>query len=197
MEIKECPQCGAPAKPSLRSCEYCNAEFFITSIAYLSGFDAAGLQKYLKHYKSLLSSELNNVEGNLGLGLCYLQLGMYSMAIKSFEIIILNSPHISQSYYYFCLSKIGGRRIMTMSLKEVKDLEAYLNTAFQLDSNSAICLLLLAIIKYDYYASNGLKVISPTYQDLLKTVNWDNLNNGEIARLKQCVRLPDYSLFNI
>lgn len=36
MEVKECPQCGAPVNVSGKKCEYCGAEFFISCLAYLS-----------------------------------------------------------------------------------------------------------------------------------------------------------------
>ena len=63
MEIKECPQCGAPASPSMKCCEYCKAEFFVTSLAYLSSFEETAVKKYLQAYKKMTVSNPDDVEG--------------------------------------------------------------------------------------------------------------------------------------
>ena len=196
MEIKECPMCSASISPSSKRCEYCKAEFFITSIAYLSSFDNSGIQKYLQHYKSLTKSNPDDPEGQLGLGLCYLLLGMYPLAMKAFENIITNSPEISQSYYYYCLSLIAGRRVKMMSLNEIRKIETYLNTAIQLDDNHHY-LVLLSIIKNDYYISNGLKEPLPSYSELLRQIDFTSLNDNELSRIKISVKIPDYSVYNI
>jgi hypothetical protein len=62
MEVTECPQCGAPSKPSSQKCEYCKAEFFVSSLAYLGKFDSSGVNKYLKHYKDLTGHDTNSTE---------------------------------------------------------------------------------------------------------------------------------------
>src|SRR5208283_795201 len=144
MEVSECPQCGATVAPSDRKCAYCKAEFFVTSLAYLGRFDSGGVGKYLKHYKELSRQDPHNTEGSLGLGLCYLQMGTYPLAQKCFEQVIDASPDVSQAYYYYALSNMRGRRLMTLPLNEVRRLEAYLNTAIQLDGEMAQYKLLLA-----------------------------------------------------
>ncbi|NOQ23045.1 MAG: tetratricopeptide repeat protein, partial [Candidatus Aegiribacteria sp.] len=144
MEVIECPQCGAAATPSDRKCSYCKAEFFVTSLAYLGNFDSSGVGKYLKHYKGLTRLDPDNNEGLLGLGLCYLQMGTYTLAQKSFEQIIDASPDVSQAYYYYALSDIKGRRLMTLSLTEARRLDTYLKTAIQLDGEIPQYKLLLA-----------------------------------------------------
>lgn len=197
MEIKECPQCGATVSPSAKKCDYCGAEFFITSIAYLSNFDNSGIQKYLKYYKKVTKEKPNDVEGQLGLGLCFLQLNMYPMAQKSFEKVIENSPEIPESYYYSCMSIIAGRRVMTLSLNEIRKIETFLNTSIQLDNTKEHYKLLLSMIKYDYYIVNGMKETIPTYSDLMNSIDFNSINDAEINRLKESVKVSDYGLFKI
>ncbi|MGI6393977.1 MAG: hypothetical protein ACOX2F_04510 [bacterium] len=197
MEIKECPQCGANVSPSAKKCDYCKAEFFITSIAYLSSFDNSGIQKYLKHYKEVIKLNPDDIEGHLGLGLCFLQLNMYPMAQKSFEKVIENSPEISESYYYCCLSIIAGRRLKTLPLNEIRKLETFLNTAIQLDDKKEQYKLLLSMIKNDYYIFNGMKETLPSYSEILNSIDFDSLNSSEINRIKETVKVSDYGLFKI
>jgi len=189
MEISECPQCGAATNPSGRKCEYCKASFYVTSLAYLGGFDSGGVSKYLKHYKELTRQDPNNTEGLLGLGLCYLQMSTYPLAKKCFEQIIEASPDVSQAYYYYSLSTIKKRRLMTLSLNEVRQLETYLNTAIQLDGEMPQYKLLLAMLKRDYYETNGMKVPPPNATELLGEINEIQINRNEINHLRGSVKV--------
>jgi len=195
MEISECPLCGAAAKPSDKKCNYCKSEFFVTSIAYLGNMDSGSFNKYLKYYKELINKEPNNTEGLLGLGLCYLQMGTYPLAQKCFEQIIEHSPEISQSYYYFTLSFIKGRRLMSISLKEAKLIETYLNTAIQLDDSVPQYKLLLAMLKRDYFEMNGLKVQPPCFSDILNNIQGSEISKKEIERLFDSIKVGSQQLF--
>lgn len=189
MEITECPQCGAAAAPSERKCSYCKAEFFVNSLAYLGSFESGGIGKYLKHYKELIRQDPNSTEGLLGLGLCYLQMGTYPLAQKCFEKTIETSPDISQAYYYYSLAVIRGRRLMTLSLNEVRQLETYLNTAIQLNDEISHFKLLLAMFKRDYYETNGMKVPPPSAAELLMSIDGRQINRNELEHLKSSVKV--------
>lgn len=189
MEISECPQCGAAATPSDRKCGYCKAEFFVTSLAYLGGFDSGGVGKYLKHYKKLIRSDPHDTEGLLGLGLCYLQMGTYPLAQKCFEQIIEDSPDVSQAYYYYVLANIKGRRLMTLTLNEARRFETYLNTAAQLDDTIPQYKLLLVMLKRDYYETNGMKVPPPSIAEHVAEIEGNQINKNEIEHLKAAVKV--------
>lgn len=195
MCVKECPQCGAPIDTNKRECDYCKAKLYVSSISYLSSYDVAGIQKYLKYYKEL-SSE-NNIDGYLGLGICYLQLNMYSLALKSFTTVIEKSPEISQAYYYYCLSLIAGQKVSTLSFDTIEKVVSYLNTAMILDPTNNLYPLLLMIINYDFYISNCMLEPNPTYSDLKRIVNIKDIDINEIDRLKKSVKVEDWENFNL
>lgn len=201
METTECPQCGASASPSERKCGYCKAEFFVTSLAYLGSFDSSGIGKYLKHYKELTQDDPRNIEGLLGLGLCYLQMGTFSLAKKSFEQVIEATPDIPQAYYYFALTVIQGRRLMTLSLKEIRQIETYLNTAYQLDSEVPQYKLLLAMVKGDYYEMNGMKILGISARELLQELEGSSILKSELDHLKASIKISNeeryYSILNL
>lgn len=195
MEVTECPQCGAASTPSDRRCNYCKAEFFVTSLAYLGGYDSGGVGKYLKHYKELTRQEPENTEGLLGLGLCYLQMGMYPLGEKYFQQIIDASPEISQAYYYLSLSKIKGRRLRSVPLSEVRQLESFLNTALMLDDAIPHYKLLMAMVRRDYYELNGMKSSSPTSSELLMNVTECEVNKNEVERLQEAVKVGNPEVY--
>jgi tetratricopeptide (TPR) repeat protein len=195
MEVTECPQCGAPASPSERKCGYCKAQFFVTNLAYLESLDSESVGKYLKHYKELTRKDPDSAEGLLGLGLCYLQMGTYPLARKSFERVIEIAPEVASAYYYHSLSTIAGRRLMTLPLKEIRSIESFLETSIQVDGDLPQCKLLLAMLKRDYYETNGMRVNPPSVDALLSDIGNRNIDELEISRLRDSVRIGDESIF--
>lgn len=168
MNVTECPQCGAPAIQNAKSCDYCKAPFSIDSLSRLSSFDKEGVDKYIKSYKNK-TIEGNETESTLGLGLCYLNIGNYTLSTIHFKKLITLSPELADAYYYLALSLIKGRRIKLLTLKEIREIEELLNTSLELDSENFKYDLLLAAIKFDYYRTSGLVVKSPTDDELIES----------------------------
>jgi len=197
MQVTECPQCGAPASPSVRACGYCKAEFFITSVAYLGKLDQNGVGKYLKHYKALAQQDQGNAEAHLGLGITYLHLGMWPLAMKCFEKVIDLAPEVPQSYFYWALSKIGGRRLMTLPLGDVRQIETYINTAVQLSPDLTTAKLLLALLKEDYFDGNGMRVNPPSATELRADIQGKEVNETELQMMRRCVRVDETCVFSV
>ena len=191
MEVRECPQCGAPVtNSSERQCAYCKAEFFVDSLATLRRFDPNEVNKYLKSYATLVNQDPHDPEGLLGLGLCYLQMDMYPLAQKQFEQIIETSPEVMPAYYYYVLASIKGRRLMTLRLSEVRQFETYLQPVVLFDSEiSNYSRILLAMIKRDYYAVNGMKVPPPSAEELLSYLHGKEIDENEVRKLTQSVKV--------
>lgn len=166
--VEECPQCGASVNLSLKHCEYCGSKFIVSNLSYLEGFNREGIDKYLRHYKKLHRSHQDDAEVNISLGLCYLNLGLFDLAKKHFETVIDFNPEYSDSYYFMVLSMMKKRKPMNLKLKEVKTIEEYLNAAILLDDQNAKYYYLLAIIKYEYYYKNGLKMVDWTFEELIE-----------------------------
>ncbi len=183
MEIKECPQCGAPTSPSAKCCEYCKAEFFVTSLAYLSNFEESAVKKYLQAYKKMAISNPDDIEGHMGLALCYLQTKCYPLALKEFQKIVDDFPDVALAYYYECLAMIGGRRIKILPLKDIKMIETLLDTAIQIDNDNGIYKLLLGIVRYDYFVLNNMKINGSTPNDLIQEAFSCQIETKEVERL--------------
>ena len=189
MEIKECPQCGAPASPSMKCCEYCKAEFFVTSLAYLSSFEETAVKKYLQAYKKMTVSNPDDVEGYMGLALCYLQMGTYPLALKGFQKIVDDFPDVALAYYYESLAIIAGRRIKIMPMNDVKKIENLLNTAIQVDDSCGIAKILLGVLVYDYYELNKMKHGGQSSQELIEMGVNDGVDDGELKRMLTAIKI--------
>ena len=166
INVKECPQCGAPLEKNSFKCAYCKADVFITSISYLSNYDNSQIQKYIKSYKEIIEQNPDEDKGYLGLGLCYLQLTMFPLAQKNLAKALELAPENSATYYYYCLSVIAGRRIRSLSLDTVEEIVQYLNTAMNMEPDNPLYVLLAMLIRYDFYVANGLREPKPSHKDL-------------------------------
>lgn len=192
LNIRECPQCGAPLSKNLYKCEYCKAEVFITSISYLSNYDNSQIQKYIKYYKELIQNNPDDDKGYLGLGLCYLQLSMFPLSQKNLAKAMELAPENASVYYYYSLSLIAGQRIRSLSFDTVENLVMYLNTAINMEQNNGLFLFLMMLIKHDFYILNGLREPEPTYKTLFQNLNGVKIDDEELNRLKVCVKVADF-----
>lgn len=188
IKVLICPQCGAPVKMRSNKCEYCEAEFIVTSLAYLDKFDKAGINKYVNHYKQLLKDNPDDGELNCAMGICYLDLGLYDMANRYFARAIEQIPDCGDSYYYYALSLLKGKRPKVLTLSEIRTIEGYLNAATQIDSTRSIYYYLWALIKHDFYIMNGLTMGSPTVEELTAAAESRQLEQEEIDKLLR--RIP-------
>ena len=104
-------------------------------------------------------------------------------------------PEYPDAYYYYGLSLIRGRRPKLLSLSEVKRIEDYLKTAVQLDARPAKYYYLAAILKYDYYLSNGL-LCNPSPDELFLMAEDKDQDAWEIERLLHSVPVRDPDLIS-
>ncbi|MSU62993.1 MAG: hypothetical protein EXS31_11470 [Pedosphaera sp.] len=197
IKVETCPQCGAPAARSANKCAYCEAEFIVTSIASLDGFDKTAINRYISHYKDRLKGEPDNSEINLAMGICYLDLGLYDLAAKFFSKAIEVVPDRADGYYYHALAAIKGRKPKLLTFPEVKKVEEYLNAAIQIDGSKATYYYLWLIIKHEFYVKNGLKINPPTVEDLIAQGSCRNYDKQEIAKMISRVPVTDEELLSV
>jgi len=190
LNVTECPQCGAPADQSQKSCEFCKAPFVINSLGSIANFDKNGIEKYLQVFKNN-KSQGDEVETILGLGLCYLNLKNYTLANIQFKKLVDLAPELAEGYYYLALCIIKGRRLKTLTLKEIKEIEELIVTAQQIDTSAYKYDALLAALKHDYYRTNGMRIASPDENEILSAASNKALDEDEIRSLIDQILLRD------
>ena len=117
------------------------------------------------------------------------------MAIKNFQIVIDLMPEESDVYYYYALSLIRGKHIKTISFKDIKQIEEYLHSAIQLGANAKYYYL-AAIINYDFYSGNGMKIPTPDYNELIDNASSAEYEPDEIKILLNNVIIRDEKLIS-
>jgi len=188
MRVEKCPQCGAPAKMGATRCDYCGAEFVVTSLAELGRLNEGGVRKYLTAYNEVLRCGPDNIEVNCAMGICYLDLGDYDRASKHFERAVDQMPTSSDPYYYYALALLGGRRAKLLQLREIKRIEQHLKTAIQMDPDGSKPYYLWALVRHDYYVQNGLTEPLPGYRELVSQGNNKPSTPREIDKMLE--RIP-------
>ena len=126
------------------------------------------IREYIKKYNENISNNPIDSKSIFSLGLSYLRLNLYDYSIRYFKRSIDLTPENPECYYYYALSLIKGRRPKVLRLNEIRKIQELINTSIQMDNKSKYYYL-SAIINYDYYASNGLKVPEPNYNQLISS----------------------------
>jgi CHAT domain-containing protein len=166
-----------------------------TSFSVLGKAPNDEIHRTLEHYKVAAAKNPGDGESQYAVGLCYLQLGLHELAIKNFTRALELMPDYPDAYYYYGLSLIRGRRPKLLSLPEVKRIEEYLTTALQLDARPAKYYYFAAILKYDYYLSNGL-LCDPSPDELFLMAEDKDQDAWEIERLLHAVPVRDPDLIS-
>ncbi|MBL0386893.1 zinc ribbon domain-containing protein [Tumebacillus sp. ITR2] len=196
LKIVECPQCGAPVRQQRQQCEYCQVALKVQTLSYLDHFDQSSVKKYLQHYKSIHTTFPDVPELNMSIGLCHLNLGLYDMARNHFLKVIEVEPDRSEAYYYVSLSIIKKRKPKNLNLREAKQIERFLEIAIRI-TPTAKFYYLWAILKYEYYYKNGLRVTSPHYDELFAEGHACKKDHSELKSLLDHLTIEDPALLKV
>jgi len=195
IEILKCNGCGANLSPDNIKCDYCGSEHIIKSNDHPLKVEQQQAKKIISYYKAKVKDDPSNGDAVYALGLFYLNLKNYDLAIKNFQIAIDLMPEESDVYYYYALSLIRGKRVKTISFKDIKQIEEYLRSAIQLEANAKYYYL-AAIINYDFYSGNGMKIPTPDYNELIDNASSAEYEPDEIKILLNNVIIRDEKLIS-
>jgi tetratricopeptide (TPR) repeat protein len=167
-----------------------------TSFSVLGRLSKEEIHRHLDHYKSTIVKSPDVGEANYGLALCYLQLGLHDLATKNFKRTLELMPEYADAYYYYGISLVRGRRPKLLSLSEVRLIEQYVETALQLDDRPAKYYYLSAILKFEYYLSNGLICRPPSPDELFFAAEDKEYDPWEVERLLYLIPVRDPELIS-
>lgn len=100
-------------------------------------------------------------------GIQLIEVRAYEQAIATLTEAVGNDPLLAGAYYYLALASLKGRRPRVLTLSQVEDIERKLHSAYELDSSKAHYLYLWALVKFDFYVTNGFLVRPPGIEELL------------------------------
>jgi tetratricopeptide (TPR) repeat protein len=101
-------------------------------------------------------------------GIQLLKARAYEHAIKAFHSAIESEPSEPNNYYYLALALLKGRRPKVLTRTEAESISRHLQTSCVLNSNRSQYYYLWALVKFDFYVSQGLRVSPPDIVELLE-----------------------------
>lgn len=189
-----CSQCGWPFDiEALKSntCKKCRAAILVTSIALLERFDAPAIKRYIERYTQTLAENPQDRDALLGVGICYLKLGLFDLADRFLAKLIDHHPVDPDGYGYRAICLLRGKRPRTASLPVIREADRLIGTAVELAPGDGRYEILLAALRHDYYVINGMRVPFPDPDDLVARAESKYIDALEIAQLLRLMKVGD------
>ncbi len=196
VSILQCSGCGASLSPDNSKCAYCGSVNVITAEVDPFKLDADLKSKYTSYFREKAASNPRDVSALYSVGLFYLELKSYDLAVKNFSEAISQSPDDPDVYYYYVLALNGGKKPRKLMLKDASKMEEYLNTSLQL-SRQAKTLYLLALIKEDFYTGNCLKMPGQDTASLVSEARTLPAADEDISFMLNHVLIKDDNLLSL
>ncbi len=190
MTTESCSQCGwAFDTEALQQnrCRKCKSARLVTSVAYLEKFERPAIQKYIAQYSNSLKNAPTDSEALLAIGICYLKLGLYDLAMGFLARLVEAHPADPQGYYYRAICLFRGKRPRKANRRTAQEAESLVETAIQLDPANGRYDALLATIRDEYYVRNGMRSPPPSPDELLAQARAKHLDAAEIRESHRLV----------
>jgi hypothetical protein len=155
------------------------------------------IQASISQYKLALATNYEDGDLHFQIGLLYLQLRLFDLALKHLRRAVDLCPEGADHYYYCAVAFFRGRRPKALMLQEAQAIERYVEAAISLDARPSKYFLLLALLKLDYYENNGLAVKRPSSRELVAEAKGKEIDIWEIDRLVDALALTDKELLSL
>lgn len=226
-DTKICPYCFETIKSQAIRCKHCHANLadapdtgstygglggvtiggshhkieggihIVTTLGELNGIDVGTKRQLKRTYEEQIRNFPESSKLYLALGLNYLDLKMYDLAIETLGVVQRKNPRNADILYYTALANIKGRRPKILKLSEIRLIESQLRAAIELDESQSHYTYLWAILKYDYYLVNGLKIPLPSIDELLFGASKREVNSDEIRQMFKHISVPNNPITEI
>ena len=189
MNFSECPKCGAPPVGQAPTrCTYCGVTFQINSVGSAHSLSVEDAKKFIATFRSKATSGDSGLEVRLATALCHLRMENFAIAKPLFTRLLTDFPESPDAYYMLALSILAGRKLKTISLGDAREIEGLLNNAIAIDEKQEYWLL-MAGLKYGYFRTNGLKIPSPTDDEIIASNSIAGVNPVEARALLASIGL--------
>ena len=162
----------------------------IRNLTELDEIDENKKRKLLILYEGQVRDFPERARAHFALGLSYLDLHLYDRALEYLKKAIGKGSREANLHYYIALASLGGKQPRVLSYARIKEVESYIRAAIREDRGSSNAMLLWAIIKYDYYLSNGLAVPPPSIEELLVAAQGGGRQHSEARLILKHLPLP-------
>lgn len=179
----------APARPGSDPLD-------VESLAGLARLSRAEVMVRLERYGTAARLTPGSGSTVMGKALLYLHLARYGEAMEGFSATTRLLPASSRAHLYLAIAVLGGRKPRTVPLSDIRRVLAALDTAAVLDPGDGLPNLLLAVVKQDYFPTQGLRVPPPAVQEHLRAVVASGIDRAELAAARPLLAVHDSALLD-
>ncbi|MBI3714120.1 MAG: hypothetical protein HY253_14325 [Burkholderiales bacterium] len=189
-----CSQCGWSfdhAALASNTCRKCQSSILIVSVSYLEKFEKPAIQKYISQYTNTLKVSPEDKDALLAMSICYLKLSLFDQADRYLYRLIDAHPFEPAGYYYRAITTLKGKRPRIVSLSIIREAEKLIETASELDPANGRYEILLAALRHDYYALNGMRIPSPEPEELIKNAMTKYVDSLEVQQIFKLINVNE------
>lgn len=191
---QSCSQCGwgfDHAALTTNTCRKCQSSILVVSVAYLEKFEKPAIQKYIVQYTNTLKINPEDKDALLAMSICYLKLSHFDQADRFLYRLIDAHPSEPAGYYYRAITTLKGKRPRIVSLSIIREAEKLVETALELDPANGRYEVLLAALRHDYYALNGMRIPSPEPEELIKNAMTKYVDSLEVQQIFRLININE------
>ena len=108
MEIisMKCPSCGASITTQTKQCDYCQSDILVKSFKNLAAMPLPQVNKYMAAYQSASAEHPDNNDVNASVGLCFLRLKKYDLALNYLEKAQADNFEDATPFFYAAVARL-------------------------------------------------------------------------------------------
>jgi len=129
-------------------------------------------------------------------GIAQLRGGAYLLATGNLREALSLDSSIRRAYYYLSVALLKGRRPKLLSRSEMREIDELLGAAIAIDEDDSLFHWFRALLRDDYYNSNGLICPHPTVSSVTAAARAGRTDRGELRTLLRDVELTGNTLYS-
>lgn len=178
-----CLVCNTRYSVALNRCPECKRPIMPTRLGELHGLPESILKRYLDVCQAQLMQDKTNLDLLLAVGLIYLSLHTYDIAIRLFDQMVKVDDDHAYAWYALAVAGLRGNRPYLQTQTAAYEAQERCLKAVQHDDTQAHFALLLALIKQDYFQRTGFAVDPPSIQECIDIANRGQKRRSELQAL--------------
>jgi len=195
--LQKCAICGVQDSNQTSICLNCKSPYLPATLGQIFDFTPDSLQKYLNFFTPRVVPVNAGAADIRALALVHMVLRSFDTATTLLEQLLANKPHDEYAWYLLALSKLKLRRFRLLTRTEAVEIQDNVLKSIKINIIQAQSLLLLALIKFDYFESKGFKIDSPSIAECVERAQRGLVDKSELNALLAFISVPDNKITNM
>ena len=190
MEIisMKCPSCGASITTQTKQCDYCQSDILVKSFKNLAAMPLPQVNKYMAAYQSASAEHPDNNDVNASVGLCFLRLKKYDLALNYLEKAQADNFEDATPFFYAAVARLEGRKPFLLNRQEIDQIMTDIEAAMSIEPK-AEQYYFMSYIKRDYFKRKFLNT-TPSWEEYMQEAVDNGLSAADVEEFHAMVGTP-------